>query len=103
MVNFWANKSLIFNALCFVEMSGEQEVLLIFKENFSDIQKFDYQRIKIKRCYGSQFRNSKVELKKIVFFKKLCSMWESLAGGRNVDDQNVDRPKISERRNGLFS
>jgi hypothetical protein len=25
------------------------------------------------------------------------------AGGRNVDDQNVDRPKISERRNGLFS
>jgi hypothetical protein len=24
-------------------------------------------------------------------------------GGRNVDDQNVDRPKISERRNGLFS
>ena len=27
----------------------------------------------------------------------------SLGGGRNVDDQNVDRPKISERRNGLFS
>jgi hypothetical protein len=27
----------------------------------------------------------------------------TLAGGRNVDDQNVDRPKISERRNGLFS
>jgi hypothetical protein len=26
-----------------------------------------------------------------------------LGGGRNVDDQNVDRPKISERRNGLFS
>jgi hypothetical protein len=26
-----------------------------------------------------------------------------LAGGRNVDDQNVDKPKISERRNGLFS
>ncbi len=25
------------------------------------------------------------------------------AGGRNVDDQNVNRPKISERRNGLFS
>jgi hypothetical protein len=25
------------------------------------------------------------------------------AGGRNVDDQNVDRPKISERQNGLFS
>ena len=24
-------------------------------------------------------------------------------GGWNVDDQNVDRPKISERRNGLFS
>jgi len=24
-------------------------------------------------------------------------------GGRNVDDQNVDRPKISECRNGLFS
>ena len=24
-------------------------------------------------------------------------------GGRNVNDQNVDRPKISERRNGLFS
>jgi hypothetical protein len=24
-------------------------------------------------------------------------------GGRNVYDQNVDRPKISERRNGLFS
>ena len=24
-------------------------------------------------------------------------------GGRNVDDQNVDRPKISERRNSLFS
>ncbi len=24
-------------------------------------------------------------------------------GGRNVDDQNVARPKISERRNGLFS
>ena len=24
-------------------------------------------------------------------------------GGRNVDDQNVNRPKISERRNGLFS
>ena len=24
-------------------------------------------------------------------------------GGRNVDDQNVDRPKISERQNGLFS
>ncbi len=28
---------------------------------------------------------------------------EKLGGGRNVDDQNVDRPKISERRNGLFS
>ncbi len=28
---------------------------------------------------------------------------ERLGGGRNVDDQNVDRPKISERRNGLFS
>ena len=26
-----------------------------------------------------------------------------LRGGRNVDNQNVDRPKISERRNGLFS
>ncbi len=26
-----------------------------------------------------------------------------LGGGRNVNDQNVDRPKISERRNGLFS
>ncbi len=26
-----------------------------------------------------------------------------MAGGRNVDDQNVDRPKISECRNGLFS
>jgi hypothetical protein len=26
-----------------------------------------------------------------------------LGGGRNVDDQNVDRPKISERWNGLFS
>ncbi len=26
-----------------------------------------------------------------------------LGGGRNVDDQNVDRSKISERRNGLFS
>ncbi len=24
-------------------------------------------------------------------------------GGRNVEFQNVDRPKISERRNGLFS
>jgi hypothetical protein len=30
--------------------------------------------------------------------------WKKLwGGGRNVDDQNVDRPKISERRNGLFS
>ena len=27
----------------------------------------------------------------------------SLGGGRNVEFQNVDRPKISERRNGLFS
>ncbi len=27
----------------------------------------------------------------------------AVGGGRNVDDQNVDRPKISERRNGLFS
>ncbi len=26
-----------------------------------------------------------------------------LGGGRNVDDQNVDRPKISERQNGLLS
>ena len=26
-----------------------------------------------------------------------------LGGGQNVDDQNVDGPKISERRNGLFS
>jgi hypothetical protein len=26
-----------------------------------------------------------------------------LGGGRNVEFQNVDRPKISERRNGLFS
>ncbi len=26
-----------------------------------------------------------------------------MRGGRNVDDQNVDRPKISEQRNGLFS
>ena len=25
-----------------------------------------------------------------------------MRGGRNVDDQNVDRPKISERRNGLL-
>ena len=30
----------------------------------------------------------------------MCKNW---GGGRNVDDQNVDRPKISERRNGLFS
>ena len=28
---------------------------------------------------------------------------EILGGGRNVEFQNVDRPKISERRNGLFS
>ena len=28
---------------------------------------------------------------------------ECRGGGRNVDDQNVDKPKISERRNGLFS
>ncbi len=33
------------------------------------------------------------------FFKKCVYS----AGGRNVDDHNVDRPKISERRNGLFS
>ncbi len=26
-----------------------------------------------------------------------------MGGGRNVEFQNVDRPKISERRNGLFS
>ncbi len=26
-----------------------------------------------------------------------------LGGGRNIKFQNVDRPKISERRNGLFS
>jgi hypothetical protein len=26
-----------------------------------------------------------------------------LGGGRNVKFQNVDKPKISERRNGLFS
>ena len=32
--------------------------------------------------------------------------WEMMTisgGGRNVDNQNVDRPKISEGRNGLFS
>ncbi len=35
---------------------------------------------------------------------KFC-YWEVkfLGGGRNVEFQNVDRPKISERRNGLFS
>ncbi len=26
-----------------------------------------------------------------------------MGGGRNVDDQNVNRPKISERQKGLFS
>ncbi len=36
--------------------------------------------------------------------EKLLICWVVVtAGGRNVDDQNVDRPKISERRNGLFS
>ena len=29
--------------------------------------------------------------------------WMKMGGGRNVEFQNVDRPKISERRNGLFS
>jgi hypothetical protein len=39
------------------------------------------------------------------YYKNGQSMIEgkTKGGGRNVDDQNVDRPKISERRNGLFS
>ena len=35
--------------------------------------------------------------------KTINILYLYLGGGRNVDDQNVDRPKISERRNGLFS
>jgi hypothetical protein len=35
--------------------------------------------------------------------QKEMNPFSFLRGGRNVDDQNVDRPKISERRNGLFS
>jgi hypothetical protein len=38
-----------------------------------------------------------------VIERRKCILVVKLAGGRNVDDQNVDRPKISERRNGLFS
>ena len=43
---------------------------------------------------------------KIFIFKLKIVMKKILlagGGGWNVDDQNVDRPKISERRNGLFS
>jgi hypothetical protein len=43
-----------------------------------------------------RFKIRNVKLNKNVCKKK----W---GGGRNVDDQNVDKPKISERRNGLFS
>ena len=37
------------------------------------------------------------------YLEDLNNQLRKMRGGRNVDDQNVDRPKISERRNGLFS
>ena len=36
-------------------------------------------------------------------FTKINIEPKFMGGGRNVDDQNVDKPKFSERRNGLFS
>ncbi len=34
---------------------------------------------------------------------RLLLLYLNTGGGRNVEFQNVDRPKISESRNGLFS
>jgi hypothetical protein len=42
-------------------------------------------------------------LKKMLIFGLISKKTTRLGGGWNVDDQNVDRAKISERRNGLFS
>ena len=39
----------------------------------------------------------------IILLQYLVPHLNIVAGGRNVEFQNVDRPKISERRNGLFS
>jgi hypothetical protein len=33
------------------------------------------------------------------YLEDLNNQLRKMRGGRNVDDQNVDRPKISERRN----
>ncbi len=62
-------------------------------------------RVKLKRKLNF-FLNLKRETKTGQKHKTLYSLKVRhvlRGGGRNVDDQNVDRPKISERRNGLFS
>ncbi len=51
-------------------------------------------------------RNVNFKLGRVVIslsLAKRLNTYNERGGGRNVDDQNVDRPKISERRNGLFS
>jgi hypothetical protein len=49
-----------------------------------------------------QQKNNFKKFQKIVLILLKTELIKT-GGGRNVDDQNVDRPKISERRNGLFS
>ena len=48
-------------------------------------------------------RISDITLSGVQKSKVLIQTSKLRGGGWNVDDQNVDRPKISERRNGLFS
>ena len=53
----------------------------------------------------NQYKHFDQILKKHMKFIKIWAKnsLKFLGGGRNVDDQNVDRPKFSERWNGLFS
>ncbi len=78
-----------------------------------DFEQLTPSRLKFLRlndCYRSRniFNFSEKGLIEVVLFwnhdlKFVNNYNKIMAGGRNVDDQNVDRPKISERRNGLFS
>jgi hypothetical protein len=62
-------------------------------------QEIEFQKIEIGIF---QEVESLIMRSELAFFRR-SKLFILLGGGRNVDDQNVDRPKISERRNGLFS
>jgi hypothetical protein len=67
------------------------------------MQFFSPKQFQFQLAENEQKTYPKVEKDFLPWLVNVAKYLNILAGGRNIDDQNIDRPKISERQNGLFS